>query len=331
MSEERYQFPIPHGWYGIGFSAELAIGEVRPLKYFGQDIVLYRGEDGIAHVSEAHCPHLGAHVGHGGEVVGNNIRCPFHHWQFDGEGKADHIPYAKNIPPRAQKKGCLFQYPVVEANRVIWVWYHPERIAPLFPVVKHPEFEEHDDEWTEFQSFTWEIPTTVQETAENAADLAHFLYVHNSAEMPEGEVVYDGPQRAARFDMRTPAMNEDGTMSEVDFIDSVLETANNGPGQTWQTFSGIFYTMMIGLITPIDGQNMSMTFAFTHRKGQTEEQEIMANGMRDQITSGVEEDIPIWRHKIYQEKPILCDGDGPIAQYRKWFKRFYDESPDNHS
>jgi phenylpropionate dioxygenase-like ring-hydroxylating dioxygenase large terminal subunit len=323
MTQPRYKFPVPYGWYGIGFTGDLAIGDVKPLKYFGQDIVLYRGEDGVARVSEAFCPHLGAHLGHGGEVVGDNIRCPFHHWQFDGEGKVDSIPYAKNIPPKAAGKQCLYQYPVVEANRVIWAWYHPDRAEPLFDVVKHPELEEQGDEWTEFKTYNWTINTTVQETAETAAELAHFLYVHNSETMPEGTVVYDGAQRSGRFEMMTPAMNEDGTMSETEFTPSVLETANNGPGQTWQTFSGIFYTMMVGLITPIDSQTMSMTFAFTQRRKQSEMQQIMADGMNDQIASGVEDDIPIWEHKIYQENPILCDGDGPIAQYRKWFKRFY--------
>ena len=36
-----------------------------------------------------------------------------------------------------------------------------------------------------------------------------------------------------------------------------------------------------------------------------------------------EQDIPIWNHKTYVEDPILCDGDGPIAKYRKWFSQFY--------
>jgi hypothetical protein len=37
----------------------------------------------------------------------------------------------------------------------------------------------------------------------------------------------------------------------------------------------------------------------------------------------VGQDIPIWEHKIYLENPVLCDGDGPIAKYRKWFQQFY--------
>ena len=45
--------------------------------------------------------------------------------------------------------------------------------------------------------------------------------------------------------------------------------------------------------------------------------------MLDNLRNQVEQDIPIWNHKIYREQPILCDGDGPITQYRKWFSQFY--------
>ena len=37
----------------------------------------------------------------------------------------------------------------------------------------------------------------------------------------------------------------------------------------------------------------------------------------------VEQDIPIWENKIYLDTPLLCDGDGPIRKYRKWFSQFY--------
>ena len=39
--------------------------------------------------------------------------------------------------------------------------------------------------------------------------------------------------------------------------------------------------------------------------------------------------MPIWEHKIFQPNPILCDGDGPIAQFRRWFGQFYAPAPDD--
>ena len=38
------------------------------------------------------------------------------------------------------------------------------------------------------------------------------------------------------------------------------------------------------------------------------------------------QDIAIWENKIYRERPFLCDGDGPIAPFRRWAKQFYVEA-----
>lgn len=34
-------------------------------------------------------------------------------------------------------------------------------------------------------------------------------------------------------------------------------------------------------------------------------------------------DITIWNRKTYFHKPVLCTGDGPIYQVRRWFRQFY--------
>ena len=40
----------------------------------------------------------------------------------------------------------------------------------------------------------------------------------------------------------------------------------------------------------------------------------------------VEQDFEIWENKAYFERPVLAANDGPIGAYRKWCRRFYDES-----
>src|SRR6478672_6040763 len=66
----------------VGWSAEFPANEVRPLRYFGEDLVAYRDDSGELHVLSAHCRHLGAHIGHGGKVVGDCVECPFHGWRW---------------------------------------------------------------------------------------------------------------------------------------------------------------------------------------------------------------------------------------------------------
>ena len=55
----------------------------------------WRDEDGAAHVMDAYCPHMGAHLAVGGCVKGTRIVCPFHQWAFDAEGRNVDIPYAE--------------------------------------------------------------------------------------------------------------------------------------------------------------------------------------------------------------------------------------------
>ena len=322
---KRYSLPIPFGWYCVAFSADLQPGQVKPIKYFGKELVLFRTESGEAKVLDAYCPHLGAHLGHGGKVHGESIACPFHGWQFNGGGQCTAVPYAKNMPPKvAGGKQAIYAYPVVETNQVIWAWYHPSRIAPTFDVVTLPELSATD--WTPLQRKTWVIGTTIQETAENAADAAHFLFTHNATEMPKGDPVFNGHRRQAIYESTVKQRNADGSYDESATRYSRVDTNNSGPGQTWQRFSGLMDTMLMGLVTPIDSETVELHFAFTQPNSASEEQKAIAQFTINELIYQAEQDIPIWEHKQYLETPTLCDGDGPINQYRKWFRQFYAET-----
>ncbi len=62
----------------------------------GQNLVAWRGESGKAYIADAYCPHMGAHLGLGGKVSGECIKCTFHGWSFHGsDGGVTNIPYSK--------------------------------------------------------------------------------------------------------------------------------------------------------------------------------------------------------------------------------------------
>lgn len=59
-------------------------------------MAVFRGQTGKAYVVDAYCPHLGANLAVGGQVLGDCIECPFHGWKFQGsDGKCVQIPYAQ--------------------------------------------------------------------------------------------------------------------------------------------------------------------------------------------------------------------------------------------
>jgi len=133
----------PNGWFHVLDSRELAVGDVKYISVLGEHLAVFRGSDGVAYIVNAYCPHLGANLGVGGQVVGNCLQCPFHGWVFRGEnGKCAKIPYSDQIPDFAQTKA----WPCVEKNAAIYMWYHAEGIEPTWTPDDIEEI--NDGTWT---------------------------------------------------------------------------------------------------------------------------------------------------------------------------------------
>lgn len=324
LAKERIiNLPIPYGWYALTYSAELAPGDVQPLFNFDEHQVLFRTEQGEARLMEAFCPHLGAHLGHGGEVQGESIACPFHGWRFDGNGVCVEVPYASATPKRLRDTQCLYSYPVQERNQMVWAWYHPRRLPPLFDLDDIPELA--DPEWSELDTYEWDINACIQETGENAVDTAHFVYVHGAATKPQAKITLAGCRRKTDMVTQSYAIDDDGNIDMERMEDMHLISKSCGPGMTTQVFSRAFKTVMLGAVTPITANRLKLRFAFTKPLNISEKFNMLTDGLIAEIVRQVQHDIPIWENKIYRESPILCDGDGPISKYRKWFSQFYDD------
>ena len=318
---ERFPMSIPFGWFFVAYSGELKPGDVQPLHYFGRDLVLYRTESGRAALVDAYCPHLGAHLGHGGRVAGESIVCPFHNWRFDTQGACVEIPYATIIPPRARRAGCLPSYPVVERNQVIWAWHHPSGELPQFEVIEHPEV--GAEGWAPLECYKWRFASNPQEIAENGVDVAHFLAVHKMDAVPEGKTTYDGHVRRSIAEGTRTARRADGT--QLQYV-SRVETLQNGAGQKYTRLTGLTEVLLMVLATPVEADDVELRFAFTHHAvlpGSPQEAAIRQAIAAIIGQTGVAGDIPIWHHKIHRTRPLLCHADGPIMQFRTYFQQFY--------
>ena len=84
-------------------------------KFAGQDIIVFRTESGKACVIDAYCPHMGAHFGHGGCVIEEGIKCPFHGFEFNTDGKCTKTGY--NTDPPLEADATIF--PCQEVNGLI--------------------------------------------------------------------------------------------------------------------------------------------------------------------------------------------------------------------
>ncbi len=147
----------PRGWFVVCFSSDLPALGVRPLRYFGRDLVAYRGEDGAVRVLDAHCPHMGAHFGYGGQVAGECIRCPFHAWRFGGDGAcASRSPTRRRSRPRAQVRS----WPVREINGHVLVYNDRSTDAAAPPAFEIPVIPEYgSDEWLPWVTHVYHVKT----------------------------------------------------------------------------------------------------------------------------------------------------------------------------
>lgn len=102
----------PNGWFRIMASAELKKNEVKYVNLHGENMAVFRGDDGIVYALDAYCAHLGANLGINGTVVNNQcIQCPFHAWVFDG--KTGNCVIGKDLKP---KEAITYEYVFNQAS-----------------------------------------------------------------------------------------------------------------------------------------------------------------------------------------------------------------------
>ncbi|RKH25475.1 (2Fe-2S)-binding protein [Corallococcus praedator] len=156
----------PRAWYLVGPSASLRRGQARGVQVGGRELVVFRGDAGQVHALEAHCPHLGAHLKHG-TVQGELLRCPLHHWSFDGAGRCRAVPGRKDVSHLPGPQA----FPVEERFGALLVFSGPTALFPP-PDVGGPEH-------------VWNVgpPVTVRcpwlPLAANSFDLEHLRTVHH--------------------------------------------------------------------------------------------------------------------------------------------------------
>jgi phenylpropionate dioxygenase-like ring-hydroxylating dioxygenase large terminal subunit len=312
-AERNLLEPFPFGWFAVCYGDELAIGEVKPVRYFARELVVWRGADGKARVLDAHCRHLGAHMGYGGRVSGNDIACPFHAWQYNELGAVTHIPYAKTTPPQAKRDNCVRSYPVVERNGFVLIWYHPDKIAPLYEVDTYSEV--GSPEWTPLRKYEWRVFTSMRNMHDNAVDLAHFHYVHRTAQVPDSEITFDGHRvvTVARSKLGTPR----------GFVDGAIISDSAGPGTSSVRFQGISETLMVSSVVPVEADQLHVRFAFTQPMKESEGPMAgLAKALIRDICKQLDQDKTIWDRQRYESDPLMCDGDGPIPEMRLRFDQF---------
>jgi len=126
-------------WLPVEVSANLGGGRSgfsgarNPIRarVLGEDLILFRNAAGIPALVGEHCPHRGMSLYYG-RVEENCIRCLYHGWAIDKEGRVIDMP-GEAPAGRFKEKVTHTAYPCIEAGGLIFSYMGPPEKKPPFP------------------------------------------------------------------------------------------------------------------------------------------------------------------------------------------------------
>jgi 3-ketosteroid 9alpha-monooxygenase subunit A len=310
----------PTGWFQVAWSVDLAVGDVKPLNYFGTEMVAFRDLDGTVNVLDAHCQHLGANLSVGGCVVEGGIQCPFHGWVWSGQGRNIRIPY-EDRPNRGRR---VRSYPVTELNECVYIWHDLERRDPLWQVPEALEvLGEHVREHryrtvgAQEQELFRGIHVHPQVIAENAVDPHHFRFVHHT---PISPLVLSETTDGATWHAKVGFGRRwaDGVDRPGDSANTI-EIHWSGIGVSFngeQTKDGVRIISICS--TPVDATTSDIFSTYWVSEGDDYDERLRV------AKASLPDDIRIWDHQKYMEHPALAPSEAAgFKQLRSWARSFY--------
>jgi len=181
-------------WQPVGVSAQFTpAGQPQRIRVLGEDLVLFRDDLGRPGLLGLRCSHRLTSLGYG-RVEDGGIRCPFHGWLYDIEGRCLQQP--------AEPEGSTFKdkiqhlaYPCRDLGGLIFAYMGPKEKQPLLP--KYETLVRSDGTRTiEYYAARGNYLQHV----EGALDTTHLSYLHATSwskikhklfTMPKPKIEYD--------------------------------------------------------------------------------------------------------------------------------------------
>ena len=169
-------------WQPVALVEELPEPDGSPIRVtvMGEELVAFRDTQGRVGLVDAHCPHRGAHMFFGrNEDCG--LRCVYHGWKFDVEGRAVDLP---NVAPESNlhRTVRIKAYPTREYGGFVWAWMGPaEKKLPGGELPEVPRLEfgcvPASHRYVTKQRFDCNWAQII----EGDLDTAHFSFLHMPA------------------------------------------------------------------------------------------------------------------------------------------------------
>ena len=320
-------------WYPVAASDAVTNDKPHRARILTLDFVAFRDRAGQAHVLSGTCSHRGAALGKG-KIKGDCVECPYHGWQYGGDGHCTRIPsLADNDkpPPRAK----VDSYPVQEKYGIVFAFLgdlpEAER-PPLWDITEYS-----DPAWRANKLVVFEVDYYYERSVENGLDPTHNEFVHPKQGTPglrqdfrtKPIEVEDIGSFGSKF-MIPFTQHEGGIMgNEMERDAQYLKGGSGhlGPNTliTWLQFSknSIFHQYFFE--APIDEARTRIFFVNMRRFMLEPEHDQRIIDMNMEIT---QEDIDLLvdlnpvrtPHSTTQE--LLVPADRPIVRYRQYLNEW---------
>jgi phenylpropionate dioxygenase-like ring-hydroxylating dioxygenase large terminal subunit len=154
--------------------------ELRTFPLLGEDVLVFRNASGNPVAFRDLCIHRGSRLSLGERTPEGTVRCGYHGWEYDPDGRCVRIP-SLPIDAPIPAKARAFTYAAKEAYDVVWVALE----EPVDDVPRFPNDEWDDPDWRGFLIGVQDWASSAGRILENFCDMSHLPWVHPQMSSPD--------------------------------------------------------------------------------------------------------------------------------------------------
>lgn len=194
-------------WLPALLSEEIPTPDCAPVrvKLLGEELLAFRDTRGKIGLVDAYCPHRRAELFYGRNEEGG-LRCAYHGWKFDVDGKCVEMP---TEPPESnfKHKIGITSYPTTERAGIVWAHLGPKERKPELPELEWMRVpQDHVYVWK------WMQESNYMQGLEGEIDSSHLAFTHRRLDeeppattevgVPAPMAIYNQTDTVPRFDIK---------------------------------------------------------------------------------------------------------------------------------
>jgi phenylpropionate dioxygenase-like ring-hydroxylating dioxygenase large terminal subunit len=322
---EQFNTGLSRFWHPVCIDDDLPLDAPLGVELLGRALVVVRLKGGLACFDDL-CRHFGAALSIG-EVVDGNLRCRYHGWTYDRDGKVVDIPARRDLP--IPREACVESHPVQERYGLVWVCLAAEAAAdiPAYPEAADAKY--HRTPYRDYKP--WAASATRIVMA--ALDDTHFPWVHPGTlgdparpEPPDHQCSIEKDHVLATYSIEQPANISVGSTGWGTGVETVTYTNRAYPTVIHlqkKAPGGIFalYQAMQPLAHNRARIYLQVARNYDLDPAQDERYLEFEDGIQDQDRPVVESQRP-WLLPPLSSRLMLYvrPADLPLITYQKWME-----------